>query len=315
MTVVASLVWYENEIRRTEFHFQISKNRDLSMIIKPSDEFLKSSKGQGKFACELPFPPDHMESDSIQLKLATPKLQLTASSVRPEGSFYFSFGIPKHVLDGPDSTIAIGPQSNLVSANLVYLSGDGGFHSYAGASGTIEFAYSQGEQRLEADFNFKAIEGEVFEGKFHVVGFDSLKKSETSKSTGSFSAELPDPVVPSNFVADNVELDTYRPGSRLAFHGFNTTAYSREYAFALSLPSNMEVGVTKVYDVGLYPDIDGKAMAGLVIGSNDGPVNIYLGVSGAIEATYTPSEKRLQGKFFYLTIGGKKFEGTFNIVY
>lgn len=136
----------------------------------------------------------------------------------------------------------------------------------------------------------------------------------TSKSTGGFSAVLPDPVQPTDFVADKVELGAYVPGSRMTLHAVNTSAYGREYAFAFSLPETMGVGAINVYEITLYPNNRKTATAGLIVGSNDGPIHLYFGVGGSIEVNYSVSEKRLKGKFFFMTIGGKKFEGEFNVV-
>lgn len=141
------------------------------MIIKRSDEAIKNASSRGALSCDLPFLPGRVVIEDVQLQPPAPKLLFTASKVRPEGSFFFSYGIPGYVVTKPVHTVAVGLRGDVVTARLIYIAADGEFHSYEGDSGIMNFKYDAGEQRLSADFKFTAIDGERFEGEFYVVGY------------------------------------------------------------------------------------------------------------------------------------------------
>lgn len=143
--------------------------------------------------------------------------------------------------------------------------------------------------------------------------FFSPKSFGAVKATGTctiFLPDLPDPTMPKKFEAKVVQLSSF-PG--VSMQAGNEEDYNGSYGFSMILPEAANPVTTETYDIGLNIFDKTIAKAGLLILANDGVNYGYAGINGVVEATYSPLEKRLHGKFFFTTIGGKVFEGTFDV--
>jgi len=129
---------------------------------------------------------------------------------------------------------------------------------------------------------------------------DGELEGETS---GSLTALLPITFEPREFVSASVSVSGWNPQSRIAIG-----AFAGSNIMAIQLPSGLVSGVVKVYEFSSDKNDASRANV-LFIASNVS----YKAYYGSIKVNFSSAERRINGKFFFVTKEGEKYDGEFNI--
>jgi hypothetical protein len=151
----------------------LSLIENFSMLIKSSDLSKSNTQAVGAFHCKMPYPPDNITTTEMRMVRDRPKqfFAVEATRIRDDGSNFFTFTVPNRVLSAPSSQENISTNgSGGVSVHVLHFAVGGAIHVYLSHTGLIKFSYL--DETLTATFRFATAEAEIFDGDFHVKGFD-----------------------------------------------------------------------------------------------------------------------------------------------
>lgn len=123
------------------------------------------------------------------------------------------------------------------------------------------------------------------------------------KASGSLTALLPITFDPREFVSSSVAVSGWNPQSRIvivAIAGLNV--------MTIRFPSGLVSEVVRVYEIS--GDQNDASRATVLFIASDVSYNAYY---GSIEVNFSSAERRINGKFFFVTNDGEKYDGEFNV--